>query len=313
MNQVAEALVKAEKVLGLDSIICNPMEQSRESLEHSLDSDVHVCHTHIPEWLKRRITKPYKLIWIGHGVPEHCFQGSVEDYKTTSYGANDGWMLMQYWLQNADAIVTFWPRHAAIYQSLCDKKTKVNVLPLGVDKTFWKPTPSNGKFAGSPSLFSAENPHYIKWPLDLFITWPWVYPKIKGDPCLHVAYLAMDMHRWFFPLVNRNGASYGCHITPLIFDNVALRNVFNSVDYFIGLVNKGDHNRLSQEANACGCKTISYRGNPYSDFWLPEGDQREIATELTKILNGHVEPRKKEPVADVMDTATQMKEIYERC
>jgi hypothetical protein len=69
---------------------------------------------------------------------------------------------------------------------------------------------------------------------------------------------------------------------------------------------------MSLESNACGTKTISYTGNEYSDFWLPEGDQREIAKLLLSILKGDVAPREKRPVEDVSVTAQGMKALYER-
>jgi hypothetical protein len=188
----------------------------------------------------------------------------------------------------------------------------VDLVPLGLDKAFWKPGPSRGKFSGEPSLFTSENCHYIKWPLDLFLMWPWVYPQVNGNPCLHAAYLPTDQHRWFFPLINRNGASYASHVSPLAFQSEDLRNVFYSVDFVIGLVRYGDFNRLSLEANASGAKTISYRGNVYADFWLTEGDQREMTKELVSILNGQTEPRAKETVPDIVETAIAMKAIYER-
>jgi hypothetical protein len=96
-----------------------------------------------------------------------------------------------------------------------------------------------------------------------------------------------------------------------------LRNVFNSVDYYIGLVRYGDFNRISMEAKASGCKLISYTGNPYADYWLPEGDQRTMAGELIKILKGEVKPRANqtlEPileVPDISETAAEMIKIYE--
>jgi len=112
--------------------------------------------------------------------------------------------------------------------------------------------------------------------------------------------------------VNRNGASYGSHISPLIFAHSELRNVFKSIDFFIGLVRYGDFNHLSMQAAASGCKTISYAGNPYSDFWLTEGDQRKMAQELLPVLKGDAKPRKdKLPVPDVLETAEAMKSIYE--
>lgn len=311
MNRVAESVVAAERALGLDSHLCNPQEQARETFDTMLDCDVHVSHTHFPDWMKRKVTRPLKLVWVGHGTPEHVFQSSVEEGAGHRYGHGDGWMLTQHWLQTADALVTFIPRHQAIWQSFCDKGRIVNLVPLGVDQSFWTPTPSRGKFVGAPSLFSSENCHYIKWPLDLFLVWPWVYPYVNGDPSLHVIYLPNDQHRWFFPLVNRNGAGYGSHISSIAMEHADLRNAFVSVDYMIGLVRYGDFNRLSLEANACGAKTISYHGNLYSDFWLTEGDQRVMAQELIAILNGEVEPRKKDPVPDIAETAKAMLAIYE--
>src|SRR6185503_12896521 len=147
----------------------------------------------------------------------------------------------------------------------------------------WKPHPSRGKFTGNPSVFSSENPHFIKWPLDLLIAWPWVRDAVP-ECQLHLTYMPRDQHRWFFPLVNRNGAGYSSFISEIVFKGEDLRNAFVSTDFFVGLVRYGDFNRLSLEANACGAKTISYRGNPYSSFHVTEGDQRNIASELIDIL-----------------------------
>lgn len=310
MNRVAESIVNAEKKLGIDSNLCNI--QTTTDFASMYDCDIHVSHTHFPDEVRKKLTKPLKLVWVGHGTPEHVFQTSVESGTKGGYGHGDGWMLVMNWLRTADAIVTFWPRHQAIWKSICDKNTVVDCVPLGVERDFWKPVVSKGKFAGEPSIFTSENSHYIKWPLDLLITWPWVYPHVKGNACLHVAYLPRDQHRWFFPLVNRNGASYGSHISPIVFEHEDLRNVFSSIDFFIGLVRYGDFNRLCLEANASGAKTISYQGNEYSDYWVTEGDQRTIAKELIGILNGDVKPREKTQVPDIEITATEMIKIYER-
>jgi hypothetical protein len=309
MARVAESCVASEKALGYDSILCNPQDAS--TFDAGLDADIHVSHTHFPDSMRKRVKKPLKIVWVCHGTPEHIFQGSVEEGAKKSYGHSDGWMLTQNWLRTADAIVTFWPRHQAIWQSLCDKGRAVHCIPLGVDKNFWKPLPTRGKFAGSPSVLTCENQHTIKWSLDLFMAWgPWIAPNVKGEARLHHPYLPNDMHRWFFPMVNRNGTSYWSHISPIAFDHDTLRNAFCSTDFFLGMVRYGDFNRLCLEANASGAKTISYAGNPYSDYWITEGDQRVFAAELVNILNGEVEPRKKEIVPDVSETAKAMIEIY---
>lgn len=310
MNNVAQSICDAEKKLGLDSHIANPFVENIE-WDKYLDADIHVDHTNVPEKFRKRITKDYKVVYVAHGTPEHVFQTAVEAVEVKQWGMSDSFMLMQYGLKKSDATVTFWPRHAAIYQSMVDKNTKIHCVPLGVDKTFWKPQVSRGKCAGEPSVFSCENCHYIKWPLDLLILWPWVHPKVNPNPSLHVLYLPFDMHRWFFPLANSNGAAYGSHLTSVTLGHADLVNTFNSIDFQIGLVRYGDFNRVSLEANACGATSISYRGNPYADYWLTEGDQRVMAAELIDILNGKTEKRKKDVVPDITETATAMKALYE--
>lgn len=296
--------------MGLDSHLINMHETSASALDQAGESDIFVAHTHFPNELKKRATKDYKLIFPAHGTPEYVFFSSIEEGKK-GYGHGDGWMLFQYWLQNADAIVTFWPRHQAIMETMVDKHTKVHLVPLGVDRKFWGGGASRGKFVGSPSLFTAENCHPIKAPYDLFILWPWICKEIP-EACLHASYLPQDVHRWYFTLVNRNGASYGSHITPSVFPHSELRNIFKSVDYMIGLVRYGDINKLSLEANAAGCATISYEGNSYSSYWIREGDQRRMASDLLAILKGDVEPRAdKQEVPDIKETAQAMKELYE--
>jgi hypothetical protein len=301
-------MVEAEKRLGHDSHLINVQDST--DWDEWVDADIHVSHTHFPDSMRKKVTKPLKIVWVAHGTPENVFQHSVEEGKANGYGHGDSFMLMQHWLRNADARVTFWPRHQAIYQTMVDKGTKVHCIPLGVDREFWGSGVSAGKYAGTPSVWSGENPHYIKWPLDLILMWPWVYKELSGAS-LHCCYLAQNLHRWFAPLINSNGAGYGMHWAAITWSHEELKNVFKSVDYFIGLVKYGDFNRLSLEANAAGCKTISYPGNPYSDFWIPEGDQRESAKALVEILKGDAVPREKTPVPDFMDTAREMVNIYE--
>lgn len=310
-------MAAAERAIGLDSHVANAWEGKREDhIDKFRDADIHFSHTYIPEWFSKVVgRKNFRLAWLGHGTPEVVFYGAVQDggdSSTPRHGVNDGLMLQQYYLQNADYIFTHWERHAAIYQTMVDRKTPVHLVPMGIDLDFWKPVPSRGKFAGTPSLIHCENGYTIKWPFDLLIAWPWVYPRIPTDVSLHITRMQYDQHRWFFPLVNRNSSAYACHISPIMWGKEELRNTFCSVDYQIGLVQKGDFNRCSLEANACGAKTISYEGNPYTDFWVSEGDQRRIADQLVAILLGQVEPRKKLPVPSCLDTARAMKEIYER-
>lgn len=311
MARVAETMAASERAIGLDSRVVD-VRGDPAKWDEVVDFDVHVLHTHIPDVTRRKFKAGHKFVYVPHGTPEVVFFDAIDDGTHGSYGHADGWQLMQHWLNEADAIVTFWPRHQWIIRGLCQKRTIVECAPLGVDKSFWKSGCSRGKYAGSPSLFTAENCHRIKAPFDLFVAWPEVWRNVNPEAKLHAIYLPTDQHRWFFPLVNANGCSYASFISRQSFNHEELRNAFCSVDYYVGLVAKGDFNRVCLEANACGTKTISYAGNEFSDFWVPEGDQREIAKALTSILKGDMSPREKTPVPDATETAKAMKEIYER-
>lgn len=309
MHRVAESIALAEKGLGLDSSNVDCSVRSDE-WEASLDADVHVVHTHLPEEIRRKSRKPLKTIWVAHGTPDHVFQSSVEAGSGAPYGHSDPFMLMQYWLKNADARVTFWPRHAWFYRQMVDKTSKVHCVPLGVDTAFWSGGASRGKYEGSPSVFTAENPHFIKWPYDLYLIWPEVFDQLEGAK-LHSVYMPRDMHRWVFPLINRNGAAYSSHVSPITFPHDELRNVFRSIDFYLGLVRYGDFNQIALQANAAGATTISYAGNEYSDYWMTEGDQRVMAKELLAILKGDTPKRQKTPTPDISETAASFLKIYE--
>lgn len=313
MHAVAQTMVESEKALGLDSVLVNIELESE--WEHVLDADIHVSHTHIPVIYKgksyrKQVTKPFKMVAVFHGTPEHVFEGSVRAGENGAYAAPNCLMITQRDLRIADARVTFWDRHKAIYDTMVDKGTKVHCVPLGVDTKWWSEGVSRGKYQGKPSLWAGENCHTIKWPFDLLTMWPWVAEEVD-EAMLHCCYVPSDQHRYWFPWIHANGAYYRAHVGSWTYPHIELRNVFKSVDVFIGMVMKGDANRLSMEANAAGVPTISYVGNEYSDYWLTEGgDQRVQAKELVAILKGDVEKRKKTPVPDSSEMAAGMIKIY---
>ena len=72
---VAKSLVKTEKKLGIDSNLCN-YETPEKHLD-MYDADIHVIHSHLPDIIKIKNTKPLKTVWIGHGSPEHILQNSM--------------------------------------------------------------------------------------------------------------------------------------------------------------------------------------------------------------------------------------------
>ena len=303
LGKVAQEISEAETAMGMASIVINSLDESE--WEWGRHADIHCVHSHMPEKF-RKFAK--KVIFFIHGTPEHIFQTSVEQ-GLTRYGASDSFMMAMEWLRTSNAIVTFWPRHAEIWKQMSDLNTKIHTLPMGIDTNFWKHVPSRGVWAGKPSVFTAENCHYIKWPLDLFIAWPWIASELL-DATLHAHYLPRDQHKWFMPLVFRNGTAYRSFISADVMAPEDLRNAFCSVDYYVNLVRYGDFNRIGLEARASGCKVISYEGNPYAHYWICEGDQRKMADQFTAILKNTVKARTPKKVPTISTTVQALKEIY---
>ncbi len=310
MYHVAETLHQAERKLGLDTHLIDIDHITESQWEQYADADIHVPHTNFPLGIRKLVKTP-KIVFLSHGTPEHIFNMAIQEGKQ-GYGHGDHLMIWMHGMQTADAICTFWPRHQWIMKQLCDKHTEVHLLPLGIDKEFWAKGTTKGKYMGKPSVLSCENGHIIKWPLDLFTMWPLIYEQLP-EACLHVNYVPQDQHRWWFPLVNRNGASYGAHLSALKYVQSELRHVLASVDYYCNLVKYGDFNRIGLEASTAGAKIISYQGNPYADFWIHEGDQRFQADELLGILRGETQPRAdKETIHTHIEMAEAMVKIYEK-
>ena len=314
LNKVATNMAIAEKLMGIDSSLSYTNEPNIEinpddpgmmrvvPVSKAKEADIHVIHSHLPDGAKG------KTIFIAHGTPEHCFTTAVEQNKISGYAAGDPWMLSLYRINNCDATVTFWPRHAYIWQSM-NPKADVRVVPLGIDTEFWKPTPSQGKWVGDPSLLTCENSHQIKWPLDLILAFPLLMKETNA--VLHTHYLPMDQHRHWFPLLQANGTSYKSFASGAYFEAPSLLNAFCSVDYYLNLVRYGDFNNISLESKASGCKVISYKGNPYADFHISEGSQIDMARELIDIIKGNTQPKATEPIANCEAMAKEMIKIYQ--
>lgn len=315
MHSVAKSMVEAERLIGIDARLVN-IEVDTD-WDQVLDADVHISHTHIPvmyrgkAWLKQ-VTKPFRMVGVFHGTPEHVFTGSVNAAENGAYAPSDSFMIMQHDLKRSHARVTFWERHKWIYDSMIHEGARLtDLVPLGVDRVFWAAGASRGKYAGNPSLWSGENCHEIKWPLDLVLMWDEVAREVD-DATLHLCYLPFDQHKHWFPLANANGAHYRSHMGAWTYAHEELRNIFKSVDYVTSFVQKGDFNRICLEALAAGARVISHRGNPYAHWWIDEGDQRIQAAQLIDILKGNVEPRAdRVEVPDHSEMAKAMQAIYE--
>lgn len=310
MHRVAESLALAETAQGLDAQVMDL--NLPDTWTWAEEADVQVVHTHFPDVMRTRAKRPLRFVWVGHGTPDHVFQSEVEESgKGHGMWQSSPLQLMLTWLKESHAKVTFWERHKWMYdQMLTVGSRPVDLVPLGVNTAFWSAGATAGKYAGTPSVLTCENPHYIKWPYDLLVAWADVR-KALPEARVHAAYIPNDMHRAFFPMFHALGTTYTAYMGPALFDREGLRNALKSVDYYCGLVRYGDLNVMSLEAAASGTKIISYTGNPHASYWIPEGDQREIAKHLLAILRGDMAPRAATPAPDISDTATAMRRIYE--
>lgn len=312
MHHVAEQCAEAERRLGHDSHITDVAKV--ELWSEAMDADVHVNHTDFPENFRTQCVHPYKLVFVAHGTPEVMFESSIERFNYPGYGLADGWQLTKHCLNYCDATVTFWDRHAAFYRSLLPRRARdmVKVVPLGVDKEFWAGGQSFGKYVGTPSVWSSENQYRIKWLLDVIMAWPYINEDVPGA-WLHGHYIPPNLHRWFIDLANDNGCAFKAHLSGGHFAHKDLRNIWRDFDFFLSPVRYGDHNNIFMQASAVpGIQTISYTGNPYADFWMPEGDQRTMAKALVSVFKGDIEPRAdKLPVPDLTEMGEAMVKVYE--
>ena len=276
LNRVSTNMVQAERELGIESFLCYVDKpegiEGKDNilpLSQALQADVHIIHAHLPDGCKG------KTVFVAHGTPEHCFAMAIDQNRKSGWWAGDPFMLSLYRINSSDVTITFWERHKYIWQSM-SPKADIRTIPMGIDTDFWKPVPiQGGKWAGNPALFTCENPHQIKWPLDIFLAFPILIEKTGA--ILHAHYLPMDQHRFWYPLISANGSSFRSFTSGAYMDSPSLRNAFVSCDYYLNLVRYGDFNSVGLEAKSTGCKVISYRGNPYADYWITEGDQRAMA------------------------------------
>lgn len=303
---VAKELVEAERALGLDSVVIDSLVF--DEWGKGMDADVHVCHSAVPDQMRAS----GKVVWIGHGTPEHCFAISTADGATsnTTHSGQDSWHMSLYYCMEADAVVTFWPRHAKIWQNF-RKRDAVKVVPLGVNKSFWQKVPSKNAIVGTPACFFAENSHQIKWALDLLLHWRRVVEQVSTAK-LTLAMLPMNQMRWWSSLIAAAGLPPYAYIATGSFDHNAIRLIASDPNVFhLSLVRYGDFNKLCLETAASGGRVISYHGNPYASFWLTENDNDAMVKELVDIFNGVTQPREAMEVPDISVTAMAMKEIYE--
>ena len=311
MNHVAEQMAQAERYYDQDSKIVDIGKP--DTWEEALDADIQVCHTDFPEAARLK-AKPHKSVFVVHGTPEVVFESTIERFAYPGYAPSDGWQLLKHWIRHADATVTFWERHASFYRSMLPQRVAeqmVRVVPLGVDKGFWAGGTSHGAYQGQPSVWMSENQARIKWALDTIIAWPMVTQELP-NACLHAHYIPTGLHRFFLDLANSNDCAFKAHLSSSTYTHAQLRDIWKDVEFLWSPVRYGDHNNLFMQAAASGIQTISYAGNPYADFWIHEGDQREMARQLVPILRHDVEPRAdKLPVPDLTDMGMAMLCVYE--
>ena len=318
MHHMALAMVEAEKRLGIDAALVSVDHPEQWQDGHAVDADAHVIHSRFPDvqWarVKNRTGHDPKTVLVAHGIPEHNMELSVNQFNIDGaevYRPIDYYAVIRHWLRAADAIVVLNPRQQAIYETMAQKGRTIDVVPMGVDTAFWAGGTPTAHFEGRPAVWMSENQTRIKWALDLFTAWPFVL-RDHPQAFLHAHYIPFDLHRFLVDFANSNGTSYRANITARTFSHETLRTMWQGFDFNLATTRYGDNTLLTMQAEAAGLKTISYAGNEYASFWMPEGDQRVMAKTLSAIFAGDVPMREKLPVPSLEEMGRAMEAIYAR-
>lgn len=318
LHHLAEAMAEADRRLGLDAILVDVDQPQQWLQDGAVLADVHVVHTRFPDIqrarVKNRTGKDPVLIFAAHGIPEHNIELAVGNFLAKDpeqFIPVDHWALTRHWLRVADAVVCFSPRQQAIYETMAQKGRTIDLIPLGVDRAFWAGGDAPDHLHGQPAIWMSENQARIKWALDILIAWPWVLRECP-QAFLHAHYIPFDLQRFLVDLANSNGTSARANITARTFSHETLRSVWKACDFMLATTRYGDNTCLTMQAEAAGLRTISYPGNEYASYWMPEGDQRTLARELVRIFAGDVPMRAKLPVPDLLDMGRAMAGVYER-
>lgn len=317
LHHMARAMIESETRLGLDSAFVNVDKSEEWQKGHAVDADIHVVHSRFPDIqyarIRNRTGKEPKIVFVSHGIPEWNMELALNQFNIEGaevYRPLDYWYLTRHWLREADAFVVLNPRQQAVYQTMCQKGRTIDLVPMGVDTTFWAEGKSQ-HFEGQPAVWMSENQARIKWALDVFTAWPFITKEVP-QAFLHAHYIPFDMQRFLIDFANSNGTSYRANITARTFSHETLRDMWKGFDFNLATTRYGDNTVLTMQAEAAGLKTISYPGNEYASYWMPEGDQRVMAKTLVSIFRGEVPMRVKLPVPTLEEMGRAMIAVYER-
>jgi hypothetical protein len=324
LSAVAASMARAEVARGHYSVVTDPLDPQEGGWIDALDSDVHVLHGGFPRTIggksfRKALTKPLALVYVMHSPPEYLFEHSVAEGVTNGYGAGMEWHRHQRLMQIADGLVTFCPRHQALYELATDKATIVDLIPMGMDLEFWRTSegpqyidPMVTVLEGEPRFLTCENQFPFKSAYDILRVWPWVRAELE-TATLHASNMPCDTEKWFWTLINRTGAIEGLFCGSWRYSKRELRGRFQNASFYVSPVRFGDSTRTNYEASAAGARVISYPGNEWADFWMHEGDHRRMARDLIAIGRGDVEPRPdKKPIPSEDDMAVAAIAVYER-
>jgi len=319
MHRLAQNMVVAEQALGNDSMLIDAKHEGQWALPQVLNADLYVIHSIFPKGARHLIetaqNRKVKTVFVAHGIPEYAMDEAVKAFEQAqasqaeSFG--DVWFLLRHWLKEADAFVTFNPRHAALYDRMVPSERKVDVVPMGVDRAFWSAPCVAEPMLGNPCVWMSENQNRIKWALDTIIAWPFVMDALP-EAHLHAHWIPLDLHRFFIDLANANGAAYGATIDSLHFTHQRMKELWQTAHFILSPTRYGDITLLAMEANAAGRPLITYKGNEYAQFWLEEGDQRRMAEQLVAIFKGEVKARPVLQAPDLSDMGRAMLAVYAR-
>ncbi len=279
------------------------------------ESDIVVLHQMLPNSYLMQIRKPMML--IAHGTPKDCMWGEVFQ-GTKSYS-----LLMTLSKMKYVHFITMWERHAVFWRTITDK---VYCVTPGIELDRFSIEGPTHEFKaheiGKPNIMFADTWRIDKNPFE--ITQGFHYFKDKyPEARLHIYASPIGRPEWndtwkeFFELQGRKHKLFLGELGGLI-PTSEIEKRYRACDMLV--TPKIDATRCIRECMAVGTPVIASRGHPYSpykaDHYFPYKIFEEMDHCWQDILKDRdsvrVETRRiAEENFDILDTAKQLKKIYE--
>jgi glycosyltransferase involved in cell wall biosynthesis len=217
------------------------------------DANVHMIHSSSANILGR--LKP--LIFFLHGSPEACIW-SETGFFDRGFSMTSSFQF----LEMSAAMIVFMKRHKYFYDRF-DAEHKVRLVTKGIDLERWNTGGSKMNFKGKPNILFGEVWREIKDPFVLLFA---LEEALKDLPEMLFHPWALSDKRYLWEEVVARGR-FSKFLGPYLLSGPQAypEHWYRGGDILVSPVTTGEPSRVSQEALACGCPTISWDTDTFGD------------------------------------------------